>query len=81
MNENTHTTDKAVVRKTAAKYGETSTPNQASTNQDALSIGATLTVNATGWDKTRRNKTGEAEYAAKHGTDPAVNKMQSHITD
>ena len=81
VNENTHTTDKAVVRKTAAKYRETSTPNQASTNQDALSIGATLTVNATGWDKTRRNKTGEAEYAAKHGTDPAVNKMQSHITD
>jgi len=64
----TTTPQRQVVRKTAEQ--------QSSSN---LSIGATINIFASTFNKTRRNKTGEQEYAEKHGTDIDANKMTTKL--
>jgi hypothetical protein len=43
------------------------------------SIGATVNITASSFDKRRKNKTGEQEYAAKHGTDIDANEMTTKL--
>jgi len=43
------------------------------------SIGATINIFASTFNKTRRNKAGEQEYAEKHGTDIDANKMTTKL--
>ena len=66
--QTTVTPQRQVVRKTAEQQGSSN-----------LSIGATINIFASPFNKTRRNKQGEQEYAEKHGTDIDANKMTTKL--
>lgn len=66
--QTTVTPQRQVVRKTAEQQSSSS-----------LSIGALINISASSFDKRRKNRKGEREYAEKHGTDIDANEMTTKL--
>mgnify|MGYP003119131788 FL=1 len=69
----TTTPQRQTVRKTAEQQREQKQ------EPSGLSIGATINISASSFDKRRKNKAGEREYAEKHGTDIDANEMTTKL--
>jgi len=69
----TTTPQRQAVRKTAEQQREQKQ------EPSGLSIGALINISASSFDKRRKNRKGEREYAEKHGTDIDANEMTTKL--